>query len=330
MKTIAKYSRWILSFFCLFSLAACNIKGPFHHPSTSTQLLTAVNLPTPRLAVPVPVTIKIPNRETANRFTRALTSALVAQNVPAVSRAPSPGDWWIDLEAHQQGDFVIAHYAIMGANNIIQSQGDTDPVEKSAWDKSDHDALNTVALQIAPAVAHALSDIQADRMTHDPMSLQSRPSRLYLQSVNGAPGDGNLLLSRAFYSAYPKDAGTLLTTNQGADFLINTEVNLSNAPADAQGNPQQQIELIWHVQATMDKKEVGAATQIHAIPAHSLDGNWGDTAVAAANEAGPAIAQIIANYTGKNRKSLLSPESKILSEPLNKPDPMNTPVEKNY
>lgn len=325
-----KFFPFILAFLCSFSLEACSIKKPFEQPGRSTQILTQANLPPPRLAVPVPAPVKISSQITAQRLTRSLTSALVTQNVPAVSRPPAQGDWWIDLEARRKDGFISAHYAIIGSNNIIQSQGDADPIDVNAWNKADRDALNTIALQIAPAIAHTLTEIQTDRMMHDPMSLQQRPARIYLEGVSGAPGDGNYVLSRAFFTAFPRDAGNLITTNRGADFILHTEVNLQNAPPDAQGQKQEQIELIWHVQSAINKKEIGAATQIHAIPAHSLDVHWGDTAIAAANEAGPAVAQIIANNTGKNRKSLLSPGSQILSEPSDKPDPMNTPVEKNY
>ncbi|QCE35149.1 hypothetical protein FAI40_07270 [Acetobacteraceae bacterium] len=329
MRPISTFLVGTKALFCAFCLSACSIHHPFANPNLSTQILTQSNLPTPLLAVPVPETARISNHLAADRLTRSLTSALVAQNVPAVSRTPAKGDWWVDLESRSENGSIVIHYAIMGTNNLIQSQGDTDPIDEKFWKNADRELLNTMALQMAPMIANALTEIRSDRMLHDTANIQA-PSRIFFNGVEGAPGDGNLLLARSFYAAYPKNGGTLLKNGTGADFIVHTEVNLSNAPPDPQGNSQQQIELIWHVQSTLDKKEVGAATQIHTIPAHSLDDHWGDTAVAAATEAGGAVSQIIANYTGKNQKSLLAPESKILSEPSSKPDPMNTPVEKNY
>ena len=66
----------------------------------------------------------------------------------------------------------------------------------------------------------------------------------------------------------------------------------------------QHVEIVWtvrHAQGRNAGHEAGKATQLHDVPAHSLDGYWGDVAAAAADEAAGGIHEVISNNEGRHR-----------------------------
>ena len=102
----------------------------------------------------------------------------------------------------------------------------------------------------------------------------------------------------------------MTTTEKGADFIVRGTVALKTGAAGNTGHPVDHIEIVWHV-LSPDGKEAGAATQLHDIAPHSLDGAWGDTADMAAEEAAQGVRTIITNYSGREHKPL--PDAKAAS-----------------
>lgn len=142
------------------------------------------------------------------------------------------------------------------------------------WSTADAQMLNLVAADAAPRIASVLTGIQADDMEKDPHSLKHRAARVYFTGVTGAPGDGDISLSRAFAASFRNTPDTLQNSPENADFTVKSHVKLTPGPAGTTGHPQEHIEIVWQV---LDKagKEAGAATQLHDIEAHSLDQYWG-------------------------------------------------------
>ncbi|WP_369345781.1 hypothetical protein [Asaia prunellae] len=110
-------------------------------------------------------------------------------------------------------------------------------------------------------------------------------------------------LARAFVASFPDQHDKLQNTAKDADYSVEGVVTLSDGPAGTTGHPVQHIEIAWRTVAA-DGKEAGAATQLHDIEAHSLDGPWGDVAMVAASEAAGGVHQIITNYSGRDHKPL--------------------------
>lgn len=291
----------------LLGLGGClSVYKPFeHNPGGQAQRLVQANLPPARLAVPVPVPENAPWRAATAMWARDMVIALVGQSIPAVAKMPQPGDWWVRLGAVKADNGGIRpRYAIVGPDGKVRARGYGAVIDEAGWRGADSDALNTVALQMAPEIAHQLTEIQTRMMMDNPQSLMNRPARICFDGVQGAPGDGNTVLGQAFYTMLPDAHNKVQTKHEGADYIVKTTVSLKDSPdaGPPSAGPQQQVTIIWHV-LTPDGQEAGAATQIHDVPAHSLDKSWADVAEAAAQEAAGAVRTIITNYSGRERKA---------------------------
>lgn len=286
----------------LLLLAGClDVPHPFASRGGPNAGLAHHALPA-RLDVPTPMASLLPEAS-ARLWAKSTTTALLEQTIPAIAQPTRPGDWWLDMRAEQHGATVVPLYRIMTPQNTLRATQQGQPIPTARWAVADASLLAMVAQDAAPRIAAALTGIQAADMEKDPKSLKNRPARVYFTGVRGAPGDGDIALARAFAAAFRDSADTLQNSPDQADFTITATVRLTNGPVGTTGHPQQHVEIVWSVH---DKtgKEAGAATQLHDIPAHSLDGYWGDVATAAAQEAAAAARQIIDRYSGRTNTPL--------------------------
>lgn len=291
-----------VSLSALLLLAGCiDVPHPFSNPGKTARELAA-KAPPARLDVPTPTDALLP-QAAAQAWAKNVSDQLLQQTVPAMPQAVRKGDWWLKLSAEMRGQNVVPIYTIMTPQNTVRATQEGAAVPAQIWASGEPAMLTTVALDAAPRIADTLTGIQADDMEKDPQSLKHRPARVYFPGVVGAPGDGNISLSRAFASFFKKTPDTLQTSKTDADFTVNAHVTLTDGPAGTTGHPQQHIEIVWQV---VDKagKEAGAATQLHDIDAHSLDHYWGDVAVIAAQEAAAAVDQILDRYSGRGNTPL--------------------------
>ena len=287
-------------------LAGCvEMPRPFGDPGPEGRRL-ALTTPPPRLAVPTPPDSLLDNTASA-LWAREVATQLVDQSLPAVAQPAKPGDWWLKLSATMQGSDVTPHYVVMMPTGEARGHWDAAPIPASVWAQGEKPVLSSLAAASAPQISSVLTGIQAAMMQADPHSLKRRPAKVYFKGVRGAPGDGNVSLARAFIASFPDQHDQLQSTPKDADYSVEAIVTLNDGPAGMTGHPSQHIEISWRTVAA-DGKEAGAATQLHDIDAHSLDGPWGDVAMAAASEAAGGVHQIITNYSGRDHKPL--PEEK--------------------
>lgn len=283
-------------------LSGCvDMPHPFGDPGPEGRRL-ALNTPPPRMDVPTPPDSLLENEASA-LWARHIVHALVTESVPAVAQPVRKGDWWLRLSATMEGEQVIPHYVVMTPSGEARGHWDAPPVPAQVWAAGRDEVLATQASEAAPKISSVLTGIQAAMMQADPQSLKRRPAKVYFKGVRGAPGDGNVTLARAFAAAFPDAHDKIQEQAEGADYRVEGVVTLTDGPAGTTGHPMQHIEIVWHT-LTAGGKEAGAATQLHDIPAHSLDGAWGDVAMAAASEAAGAVHQIITNYSGRAHKPL--------------------------
>ncbi|AQS88097.1 hypothetical protein AA101099_1297 [Neoasaia chiangmaiensis NBRC 101099] len=294
----------LLSASSLILTGCLDMPHPFADPGREAARL-ALNTPPPRLAIPTP-SESLLDDGAAQLWARDMAQAMLDQSVPATAQAVKPGDWWLKMTATLAGGSVVPHYTVMTPKGEARGQENGAPVSAAVWSKGDPAALAQMAQLEGPRVAAVLTGIQADMMQHDPQSLKRRPARVYFSGVTGAPGDGNVSLAQAFVTSFPDAMDQLQQGAKGADYTVRGVVRLSDGPVGMTGHPQQHIEIVWHTVAA-DGKEAGAATQLHEIDAHSLDGAWGDVAAAAAEEAAGGVRQIISNYSGRDHKPLPPP-----------------------
>lgn len=287
----------IATFALAVPLAGClDVPHPFSDPGAEARKL-ALSPPPARLDVPVPPESLLDNAR-AGTWAQAMTRALLDQGVPAVAQPVRPGDWWLKMSAVSTGGQIVPRYAVMTPQGKLRGTQDGDPIAAQAWSEGTTTVLDGSARQAAPALVSMLTGIQADMMNHDPHSLMHRPAKIYFKGVSGAPGDGNHSLANAFVNSIRDPQDILQNSAKSADYTVYTTVRMSPAPQGANANPQQHIEIVWHV-ADPHGTEAGAATQLHDVDAHSLDGAWGETADAAAQEAAAGVRQIITNYSGR-------------------------------
>ncbi|QDH16851.1 hypothetical protein [Swingsia samuiensis] len=294
--------RRFLPIMLCFSLTGCfSMPHPFSDPGQQARQLATANLPPPRLAIPTPKDVSLPPNA-AQAWASSLAQAMVAQAVPAVAQPQQPGDWWVKMSTKTQNGAIVPHYVIIMPTGKERAENDGPPVDLAGWNSGDLLALKGAAVQEAPVLANMLTGIQAAMMQQDPHSLMNRPAHIYFKGVKGAPGDGNQSLARAFFTALPDHFNSIQTTPKGADFTVIGIVKISKAPKYDR-HAMQHIEISWRV-LSADGKEAGAATQLHDIVAHSLDKAWGDTAMAAGEEAAGGVRTIITNYSGREHKPL--------------------------
>lgn len=105
--------------------------------------------------------------------------------------------------------------------------------------------------------------------------------------VKGAPGDGQVSLSRALQKQLASQGIKLTNKASSATYQVVGSVNLGK-PASGQQN----IAIQWNV---VDPKgnPLGTVTQQNSIPAGSLNRKWGNTADAAAAAAAAGIVKLL-------------------------------------
>ncbi len=276
-------------------LSGCgDLPQPFAENPGADAMRLAVPPPS-RLDVPVPRGALLADRE-ARIWSEALTVSLLQKEVPAVAQPVRRGDWHLEVTARLQGDQVLPTYRIVGPNNRVQASEDGIPVPAGSWTGADPELLHANAALAATQVNAMLSGIQVREAEADPNSLLNRVTRIWFAGVTGAPGNGNVELARQMAVLLPDAHDTLQTDARHADYTVSGHVAVSAPDPKARG--MQHVEITWTV-VNARGHEAGRATQLHDVPAHSLDGFWGDVAVAAAQEASGGIHEVISNNEGK-------------------------------
>lgn len=266
-----------------------------------------------RLAVPPPARLLVPPPSAALLpvaaepvFAKDLAQALLAQEVPAVAPISKPhpsklGEWRLQATAAVRNGRLIPTYSVFSPNGAMRGSIDGAPEPADGWARGDAGVLLQAANQDGPKVADLLTGIQAAQMQSDPHSLMNRPAKIYFTGVSGAPGDGNISLARQMAVALPDGGNVVQETASGADFTLHGQVKLSRMNKDTD-----HVEIVWTV-TNASGGEAGKVAQLNDIPAHTLDGYWGDVSMVVAREAAGGIRQVITNNSGRDHKPVPPP-----------------------
>ncbi len=273
-------------------LAACgDLPQPFlGNPGARGRILAQP--PTPRLAVPVPGQALLSDQG-ADAFATALAAALQNQEVPAVAGPAQPGDWRLAVTAGLHGGTVVPVYAVIDPKGRDQGKAEGKPVASPEWVAATPATLARAATEAAPGIADLLSGIQAALQQADPNSLYNRPARVQVLPVTGAPGDGNLALTRQMRTILARLGPVVQQTAAGADFIVRGRVKM--VPI---AGKQQRVEIQWSV-VNPQGNERGRVVQLNDVPAGSLNGYWGDVATTVAQEAAGGVRDVILRQSGR-------------------------------
>ncbi len=283
-----------LSALLLFTLASC---GDLPRPFAGNPGANAIRLahpPPARLTVPPPTGALLP-AATADAFAHTLSTALVAQELPAFADTPKRGDWQVRVTAELTGTTVHPTYALLDGDGKDRGNIAGPPVPAAAWAVGDPTALTEAAANAAPKLMSLLRAVEAGMKQSDPNSLYNRPARIYFLGVFGAPGDGNASLAGQMRRLLPETGDQIVASKDDADFLLRGVVKVT----DVAGG-QQQVEIHWQV-ADPSGKIAGDVAQGHDFPAGALNHFWGDVAVAVATEAAGGVHEVITNWSGRKK-----------------------------
>jgi hypothetical protein len=157
-------------------------------------------------------------------------------------------------------------------------------VSRAAWGEAEPKTYAVVAERAVQGIAAAVQDPTAVAV-ETPTEPEGR--RLYLSPVVGAPGNGGPALSRAMSAALRGAKVPLAPELDDRALVIAGAVHV--APPES---GRQRVEIVWTVLDPAGK-EVAKLTQANAVPAGTLDGDWGELAPLIAQAAVPGIVDML-------------------------------------
>lgn len=143
----------------------------------------------------------------------------------------------------------------------------------------------------APArdrLAGAVADrVQALLAGTAPKPGKRRPP-LFVEAIEGAPGDGGSALRRAIKRALTRVGAPLTKDFDQAPLILLGSVSVGKATAGAQ-----KVEILWEV-ITPQGRRLGVVSQKNKVRAGRFDRPWGDLARAVADAAASGILDLLA------------------------------------
>jgi hypothetical protein len=249
--------------------------------------------PAYRLTIDPPTSALLPEPQ-ARGFAEALSTALLAAEVPAAAEAPLPLDWRLTVEARTENGFVTPRYRLTDPDGQAQGAAEGPRIAARDWSDASPEVLRRAARDAAPRIADLLLRAEAARKGTDPAALAvAGPPRIYVPMVRGAPGDGNQALTARLREALGQQGMVVQETTQGARFAVTGQVVVADQPATR----TQRVELLWTVSRN-DGEDLGRVLQLNEVPAGVLARFWGDVAFAAATEAAGGVRTVVANAGG--------------------------------
>lgn len=274
-------------------LPACgDLPQPFRgNPGGQAGALAAP--PAYRLAIPTPAEALLTGAQ-AQGFAEALSTALLATEVPAAADEPLPLDWRLAVEARLQGNAVVPRYRLTDPDGRPQGEAEGNRIPARDWSEANPEVLRRAARDAAPRIADLLLRAEAARKGMDPAALAvTGPPRIFVPSVRGAPGDGNQALTARLREALGQQGMVVQDIAQGARFAVTGQVTVADQPQTR----TQRIEILWTV-SRQDGEDLGRVLQLNEVPAGVLQRFWGDVAFAAATEAAGGVRTVVSNAGG--------------------------------
>ena len=162
------------------------------------------------------------------------------------------------------------------------------PVPTEVWAAAAPATLDQTARDAVPKITNLLTSIQHA----DPNSLYNRIAKVQVPAVTGAPGDGNVSLTKQMKTRLAALGPMVQDDAGGADFIVQGDVRMVPIAGG-----QQRVEIQWTVKAASGD-ERGKVVQLNDIPAGTLDHYWADVAIVVATEAAGGVNDVIKRQSG--------------------------------
>lgn len=282
-------------------LAACgDLPEPFLGNPGATARRLSVPL-TPILAV-APARDALLPEAAQQTFSEQVTNGLVKEEVPALARAPRRTEWRLAITAERRGDRVIPRYALVNPAGREMGAIEGSAFPAARWTAGDPTVLKAANEDAVPRIVALMTSVRATYDRADPNSLVNRIPRVYVPEVTGAPGDGNPTLTRLIRTRLTERGPLVQVTPDNADFTVKGVVSVT--PSSARG--RQQVEIAWTVLRPSGALS-GKVSQLNSVPQGSLDGYWGDVALAVTQEAANGVHTVIERFAGREPEGTAAP-----------------------
>jgi hypothetical protein len=282
-------------------VAGCgDLPQPFRgNPGAEGQLLSAP--PPSRLAVATP-TDALLSDAAASDFASDLAADLQENEVPAVAkRKPDKGDWRLLTRAEDRGGHIVLTYAIIDPKGKDVGHAEGAPVPLADWAAGSAPALKAAAVDATPRITDLLRGVEATNLRSDPNSLYNRPPKVFIPTVTGAPGDGNTSLTLQMRRQLATHGEVVQDTGNGADFIVAGHVN---AVPIAGG--MLRVEIMWRMHDSKNR-DLGMVLQLNEVPPDTVQGFWGEVALAVAKEAAGGVHETVLKNSGHNPPQASAP-----------------------
>lgn len=288
----------------LFGLAACEVPHPFERGRPGEGELGAPDTPVLCVA-PIP---GLPS-ELERALRDALAEELVRREYLALAADPCPPDAprILSWESSADGASRLMFSRPAGGKPFAPvAVGLASPADPALW----------------PETASRWATMLADRLEFFPPSTRSvrapfeslldrRPSpaappppraaaiddpdRIFVETVEGASGDGNTLLRFAMLGHLRRfglkpEAEAAARAN--APYQVKGRVDIGPPRGEDGAPPLRRVRIVWTV-SDAKGRTLGALEQANEVPAAGLDRAWGQAADAVAAAAAGGIAQIL-------------------------------------
>ncbi len=230
----------------------------------------------------------------SDALARALAEALSARDVPATTGRGNLRSWQIDAVAEARPvPGAAEEMSIVLQWRLNDARGE----ERARFDQTVR-AKARAWRDGAPELAKHLAGETATRFLPyfvDAKAPGVKPVVLSIHAIDGAPGDGARSLRRAIEQALGRRGFQVRPEIAEGGFVITADVSV--LPGGAKGDL---VSIEWAALAP-DGASLGTVAQQNRVPAGSLSGLWGITAVHIAEAAAPGIARLLTETPARSR-----------------------------
>jgi len=220
------------------------------------------------------------------RFAEALALSLQGLDIAASARKSHRASYLLTgqvraLPPERGLRRIVIDWRIVDPRGLEAARTDQiEILQEGQWPPSDPARLRALAAAAAEQVGRIMGldpDIPAP----------TTGGAIAIETVTGAPGDGNRALAAAMRRALRGLGARIAEDAAEAAFTLRGIVRIGEF-----GRDRQRVEIDWQVLGTSGV-EVGTSSQANLVPLGSLDARWGSVAEAAAEAGAEGILQIV-------------------------------------
>jgi hypothetical protein len=228
-------------------------------------------------------------RATAEKLAPAMAQALQKRDIAASDRTASIASYQLDGRiqgmppADGKAALVVLWELRDPSGKLLGERAERVEATAEDWQQGKDDAVASLAAASAEQIAAMLLDKAPVEATDEGRT------RLLIQGVTGAPGDGGAALANAITTLLKRqDLAVVSDPHAKADLLLDADVVVGKPESG-----KQHVKIVWHVRH-QDGSEIGNVAQENDVPAGLLNGSWGDVAYTVAISAQDGIIALIA------------------------------------